>query len=74
MQSKNIAGLVLALSVLAGCTNVRSTSHSSDVSASANYEASTPSESGELAIGTSDFLLKGIAYIAMLSVIIPLSN
>lgn len=74
MNSKQVITHVVVASLLIGCTNVRSTSQSSNTSASATYEASTPSNSGELAIGTSDFLLKGLAYIVMLGVIIPLSN
>lgn len=74
MRTNNALLILVLVTYVSGCTNIRSTSQSSDISASANYEASTPSQSGELAIGTSDFLLKGVAYIAMLSLIIPLAN
>lgn len=74
MNSKQVISYALVASLLMGCTNIRSTSESSSTGASATYDSSTPSNSGELAIGTSDFLLKGLAYIAMLGVILPLSN
>lgn len=71
---KPLCALALVLLVVTGCERVDARSTASPYGAGSTYESRAPSQAGETAIGAANFAMIGLAYAAMLAVMIPLSN